>query len=168
MIERCSRYGDSIICFGCRSNSFRSEISSSPMRGSKPSSSSNSTRTTPKLSGGRDIYYWKQRPDKYATSFSAKCTCHQIRTPRPLVNCSLDVWFKHGTPNFTFLLWLVIKNRLFTAFQMANWGPCISSTCVLCSSHQKTREYLFFECQFSGEIWMTIAQGILGGGFTSE
>lgn len=57
-------------------------------------------RVTPPNSAaaGQAIYLWKHGPYKFVATFSAKQTCQHIRTPRPHVNWSSGVWFKHATP----------------------------------------------------------------------
>jgi len=62
-----------------------------------------------------DTPLWKQKERKFASSFSTKKTwlyLRSMRSAQPVVSWSQGVWFPHSTPNYSFLLWVALRNRL--------------------------------------------------------
>ena len=49
-------------------------------------------------------------------------------------------------------------NRLPTLDRLAAWGLNVAGTCKLCLVDIETRDHLFFECNFSKEVWQIILQ----------
>lgn len=72
------------------------------------------------------------------------------------------------TPKYAFLLWIVVRGRLQTAYRMQQWNNAIDTTCVLCNEEQETCGHLFFSCQFSGQIWETLVEGLMQNDFTRD
>lgn len=67
-----------------------------------------------------------------------------------------------AVPRWLFILNLAIQGMLSTKERLAKWGITVDQTCMLCSREQECIDHLFFECDFSKEIWSRILkwQGI--------
>ncbi|KAH0901493.1 hypothetical protein HID58_040996 [Brassica napus] len=37
--------------------------------------------------------------------------------------------------------------------RLLSWGLDVEGICLLCGTHQESRNHLFFECAFSAEVW---------------
>ncbi|KAG7588723.1 Zinc finger CCHC-type superfamily [Arabidopsis suecica] len=100
-----------------------------------------------------DTYLWK--PDHLAPSniFSKAKTWLALHPNGVSVPWHKSVWFKDQIPKHAFICWVVAWNRLHTRDRLRNWGMNIPSSCVLCNSHDESRDHLFFQCRFSSEIW---------------
>ncbi|XP_070031575.1 uncharacterized protein [Nicotiana tomentosiformis] len=60
-------------------------------------------------------------------------------------------------PRHNFILWLALYHRITTVDRLEAWGIQVASGCVLCSSEKiETMAHLFFECQYSRNIWSTL------------
>lgn len=59
-------------------------------------------------------------------------------------------------PKQTFILWLALLGRMRTKDVLINWGMEVKSNCVLCGNHPETQQHLFFECDYSLNIWSSI------------
>lgn len=71
------------------------------------------------------------------------------------------IWFKEATPKFSFLTWLAAHDRLATGDRLFRWNPQAVSTCWLCNSATESRDHLFFEYSFSGEVWRGTVRGLI-------
>lgn len=70
------------------------------------------------------------------------------------------VWFKESVPRFCFIHWLAALGRLTTRDRLRQWGMNVPAACVLCASGLDTHDHLFFECQFSRSVWVSLARRI--------
>lgn len=59
-------------------------------------------------------------------------------------------------PRWLFILNLAIQGRISTKERLAKQGITVDQTCMLCSREQECIDHLFFECDFSKEIWSRI------------
>ncbi|KAG7555489.1 Reverse transcriptase zinc-binding domain [Arabidopsis suecica] len=85
--------------------------------------------------------------------FSTAKTWHAIHPDPVHVPWHKSVWFKDRIPKHAFICWVAAWNRLHTRDRLRNWGLVIPSSCVLCNAFDETRDHLFFQCDFSREIW---------------
>lgn len=113
-----------------------------------------------------DINLWK-RESGYKDSFSTQETWEMLRVKKPAYEWVKGTWFAHGTPKFSFIAWLSVRNRLSTMDRVAIWCLGVDSTCVLCKASQETRAHLFFECSYTSRLWEYIAKGIMGNSYTN-
>ena len=60
------------------------------------------------------------------------------------------------------ILWLAVRRKLGTQDRLHNVP--IGTTCLLCNAQLETHDHLFFECQYSSQLWLSIS---LKGGFTT-
>ncbi|XP_013594397.1 PREDICTED: uncharacterized protein LOC106302432 [Brassica oleracea var. oleracea] len=65
------------------------------------------------------------------------------------------------------MAWLSARDRLSTLDRIAKWSQGIDTTCVLCKAGPESRNHLFFECSYTGQVWEHIAKGILCNSFTN-
>lgn len=42
------------------------------------------------------------------------------------------VWFKYVILKLFFVMWMAMKERLFTGERMSNWGGSVDIICVFC------------------------------------
>ena len=70
-------------------------------------------------------------------------------------------------PKFVFMAWLS-ADRLSTLGRIAKWNQGIDTTCVLCKGGFESRNHLFFECSYTGEVWEFLVKGILCNSFTNS
>lgn len=120
------------------------------------------------FTSGCDVISWKQRPDTFGPDFSSKLTWDIIRKKKTHVSWSKSIWFKYAVPKYAFLSWIAVKDRLPTANRMATWCRDIATNCIFCRAPLENKHHLFFSCSFSGQIWKSIAGGLLGSNYTSQ
>lgn len=68
------------------------------------------------------------------------------------------VWISRAVPRHSFYTWLVIQNRNPTRDMLLQWGIQVDDCCLLCNSHQESRDYLYFSCNFSFDLWGKVAR----------
>jgi len=115
-----------------------------------------------------DIGLWKGRNDHHRNVFNSKETWMQIRNTRPLMEDYKGIWFPYLTPKYSFITWLVAKNRVTTGARMLKWNRQADSSCIFCQDPMETWEHLFFLCPFSFQVWRELAKGILTTDFTAS
>ncbi|KAL4575833.1 hypothetical protein LXL04_011920 [Taraxacum kok-saghyz] len=93
-----------------------------------------------------DQVLWKDISDK-VTNFSPT----QERNPTVLWN--KIVWFKSQIPSHAIILWLALHNRLMTHDRMITWSTNTNLQCTLCKTNPDSIVHLFFECNYSCEVW---------------
>ncbi|XP_013632387.1 PREDICTED: uncharacterized protein LOC106337821 [Brassica oleracea var. oleracea] len=59
-----------------------------------------------------------------------------------------------------------MKGRLATGDCMRYWNGNVNTSCVLCIELLETVEHLFFECDYSAQIWEALMKGVLREKFT--
>lgn len=100
-----------------------------------------------------DMVTWNLHPLGNYTTSSAfnglagredKVTWHQL------------VWSSPMIPRCSFILWLVLKQRLPTKDRLLKWGIISTDSCCFCNSATESLEHLFFSCPFTNEIWRNI------------
>ncbi|XP_024013677.1 uncharacterized protein LOC112087854 [Eutrema salsugineum] len=47
--------------------------------------------------------------------------------------------------------------RVSSLDRLHRWGLQVPLTCVLCSNGEESHDHLFFQCSFSGSIWVSLA-----------
>lgn len=51
---------------------------------------------------------------------------------------------------------------------MQSWNVAVDPTCVLCNEADETCSHLFFNCNYSKQIWQVLVGGILQRAFTTD
>ncbi|XP_009123947.1 uncharacterized protein LOC103848875 [Brassica rapa] len=110
----------------------------------------------------------RRRESGYNRSFSTSETWRLVREGKAKCEWTRGVWFSRATPKYAFMAWLANLNRLSTMDRIAQWNPGVDETCVLCKSACVSRDHLFFECSYSGQIWESLANGIMGNLFSNS
>lgn len=122
-------------------------------------------KTVRQRSNDSDIPLWRVSADKFKRKFSSKDTWKQIRETTNTQHWHKGVWFKHSTPKYSFLTWLIVRNRLATGDRLRNWGQGQQTDCVFCGDPEETRNHLFFS---SEPIWRNLVQNLLGPDYTAD
>ncbi|GAA0164614.1 hypothetical protein LIER_20207 [Lithospermum erythrorhizon] len=68
------------------------------------------------------------------------------------------VWFWHNVPRHSFILWLLVLERLETRDRVAKWKNGCELKCLFCDENE-SRNHVFFQCNFSGNMWRHILKG---------
>ncbi|CAA7059768.1 unnamed protein product [Microthlaspi erraticum] len=105
------------------------------------------------LNSLQDVFRWKSSPTADPGDFSSTKTWDFLHPTGPPLIWTKPVWFKERIPRHTFILWLVIKDRLVTRDRLRSWGLDVPSSCLLCDSAPETKHHLLNDCAYSKEIW---------------
>ena len=70
--------------------------------------------------------------------------------------CKL-IWKAWAPPKCKFFLWLLLRNRLWTAARLQSRGWENNYFCGLCIRSLETAWHLFVECPFSKAVWRQVA-----------
>ncbi|XP_022014977.1 uncharacterized protein LOC110914496 [Helianthus annuus] len=106
-----------------------------------------------------DRLLWRDGTDK--SEFSSSGVWHSIRHKDPEVNWCNIVWFSQCIPRHAFMMWLVMKGKLLTQDKILNWELSRRKNmnmmcCLLCYKNFDSHAHLFFECEFSSQVWLII------------
>ena len=86
----------------------------------------------------KDISLWRNEKGKYKKEFSTRETWLNIREKYHLCSWHPAVWFKHSTPKYAFVTWMVMHGRLTTGDRMRSWNINDDASCVLCQDPLET------------------------------
>lgn len=101
-----------------------------------------------------DVALWRDISEGYHNRFSAHATWELIRNHKEEVSWSKMVWFSQGTPRYSFITWLAMRDRLSTGARMRNWGQ--DQSCLFCGDPDESRDHLFFDCPYTFTLWLEI------------
>lgn len=110
----------------------------------------------PALGENRDTTQWLENGNR--TMFSVKAVLGSITPNLPDVLWGDLVWFSQTIPRPSFLLWLVIKDKLKTQDKLTKWGVKTGLKCTFCNVVQDSRDHLFFQCAYPFQIWDFVKQ----------
>ena len=99
---------------------------------------------------GCDQITWKLSPSGL---FLIKSTWNAIHSHSPKVSWFRLVWFSRAIPKFSFILWLLILDKLPIQDKLFRFGIANFASCPFCELHRETTSHLFFLCQFLEEVW---------------
>ncbi|KAI8571379.1 hypothetical protein RHMOL_Rhmol01G0115400 [Rhododendron molle] len=85
--------------------------------------------------------------------FIVRSAWNAIRKRYPIQPWQKIIWSGNAVPRWSFILWLVVLQRLSTKDRLNSWGLHLDGTCSLCNSAVETHQHLFFECSFSTVVW---------------
>ncbi|XP_071739508.1 uncharacterized protein [Rutidosis leptorrhynchoides] len=74
-----------------------------------------------------------------------------------------NAW-KWPVPRHSFILWLLVLEKLKTQDKLKPWevnASTASNVCVLCKAHQESHDHLFFECPYSKHVWSLVARVVV-------
>jgi hypothetical protein len=69
-------------------------------------------------------------------------------------------WKSKAPPKSRFFLWLLLKNRIWTAARLQQRGWPNDYFCQLCTRNMETSAHLFMECGVTKSIWKRVADWI--------
>ncbi|XP_010463281.1 PREDICTED: uncharacterized protein LOC104743952 [Camelina sativa] len=100
-----------------------------------------------------DRFLWKIGHAPASDVFSTSATWDYLYPEGTKVDWYESVWIKGRIPKHSFIAWLNARDRLLTRDKLIRWGLSVPSHCLLCSNHAESRQHLFFDCSYSGELW---------------
>ncbi|CAA7042276.1 unnamed protein product [Microthlaspi erraticum] len=115
------------------------------------------------LNGNRDVFIWKNSPDSNPGEFSSSKTWDFLHPVGPSLSWTKPLWFKERIPKHTFIMWIVMRDRLITRDKIRSWGLNVPSECLLCDSLPETKSHILMECVYSKGVWYALFQN---SGFT--
>ncbi|GJY36464.1 reverse transcriptase zinc-binding domain-containing protein [Tanacetum coccineum] len=106
---------------------------------------------------GNDKLEWHDM-DGVVQPFSVQTVWNTIRPRCDKVSWYHCVWFSSCIPRHALNLWLVIKRRLKTQDLLRPWDNVDvgNLSCSLCDLQEDSHEHLFFECNFSKQVWFKV------------
>ncbi|GKC49682.1 reverse transcriptase domain, reverse transcriptase zinc-binding domain protein [Tanacetum coccineum] len=106
---------------------------------------------------GNDKLEWHDM-DGVVQPFSVQTVWNTIRPRCDKVSWYHCVWFSSCIPRHALNLWLVIKRRLKTQDLLRPWDNVDvgNLSCSLCDLQEDSHEHLFFECNFSKQVWFMV------------
>lgn len=109
-----------------------------------------------------DECLWKRENGEFKYGFITSQTWDIISVHAPKVMWYKSVWFREATPKFSFITWVATHNRLATGVRVIRWNPQAISAYWLCHGTNESRDHLFFECQYSSEVWRSTIGNLAG------
>ncbi|XP_022003172.1 uncharacterized protein LOC110900596 [Helianthus annuus] len=116
------------------------------------------TISVPNLdSNAEDRLVWKDVDGKPGDFKSAQ-VWNTIRSQEHHAPWANMVWFSQCIPRHAFHMWLAFRNKLKTQDRMAVWEAGSQTNlnlmcCPLCNYDRDSRDHLFFQCNFSAQVW---------------
>ncbi|PWA89784.1 RNA-directed DNA polymerase, eukaryota, Reverse transcriptase zinc-binding domain protein [Artemisia annua] len=110
----------------------------------------------PKLNPQKqDTTMWRC-DDGSITQFSTRIAWEHVSQHHDKVRWWKIVWFSRCNPRMAFILWMAIKRRLQTQDRVMKWNNDPNMKCPPCNMVNDSHSHLFFECEFSKEIWTVL------------
>ena len=104
----------------------------------------------------RDSLIWSPSQN---SNFTIRSAWDSIRVRAPKAPWRKLLWYKGAMPRFSFTLWLLILNKLPTGDRLARIGIIPSDLCSICHLQSETVNHLFFDCDYSRQVWRFIMEG---------
>ncbi|XP_050232994.1 uncharacterized protein LOC126681497 [Mercurialis annua] len=89
-------------------------------------------------------------------NFSINQTWKEYREKYPEVSWHKIVWNKGYMPRFSFILWLILRDRVKTKDKLKKWGVTEDDICVLCPDGVEFVNHYFFNYEFATCIWRSV------------
>lgn len=112
------------------------------------------------MSDSDDKYAWKVADQTPVQKFPTAATWKFLHPPGQPVSWHKQVWFAGHIPKHAFFTWVNVRHRVATHDRMRRWGLQVPTSCVLCASHDESRQHIFFDCAFSSAVWSHFMQKI--------
>lgn len=77
---------------------------------------------------------------------------NSIRTSGLMPSWFSIVWHSFAISKCSFIVWLAMKDRLFTKTRMQTYGMQVDPLCLLCGNDPETVEHLFAGCSYISDI----------------
>ncbi|XP_071694938.1 uncharacterized protein [Rutidosis leptorrhynchoides] len=74
------------------------------------------------------------------------------------------VWFSNSILRHALIIWLLMKQKMKTQDKLNNWEVSQGQqlTCSLCMECTDSHDHLFFECNFSKNVWQLVQSYVPG------
>ncbi|CAA7055335.1 unnamed protein product [Microthlaspi erraticum] len=105
------------------------------------------------LSNELDVYLWKNSESDPPGDFSSSKTWTYLHPAGPSLPWTKPLWFQERVPKHTFIMWIVMRDRLITRDKLRSWGLNVPQSCLLCDSQPETKNHLLFDCNYAKEVW---------------
>ncbi|CAA7022639.1 unnamed protein product [Microthlaspi erraticum] len=105
------------------------------------------------LNSLQDDFLWKSSPSAEVGAFSSSKTWDSLHPAGQSLTWTKPVWFKERILRLTFILWMVMRDRLVTRDKLRSWGLNVPASCLLCDDYPESKSHLLTECIYSREIW---------------
>ena len=116
--------------------------------------------TTQSLTQASDSPQWSVE-GALQNSFNSALVWNVLREHKPPWPLAKLIWFNAAIPRHAMTAWLFGLNRNPTLVRIHAWNPETDKTCLLCGLEEESRDHLFFQCQYSSQVWTQI-MGKLG------
>lgn len=107
-----------------------------------------------------DYYLWRNSVDDPPSVFSTSKKWISLNPPPPLVAWYKAVWFSQKIPKHSFIVWLLLKERMLTRDRLRSWGLVVPVECLLCGHAVETTLHLYFDCHFSSTVWRVMLSNL--------
>ncbi|CAM0949475.1 unnamed protein product [Alopecurus aequalis] len=107
-------------------------------------------RTTTLWAEEEDSVTWRASANG---AYSAKTAYNLFFLGRRELPCMKELWTAGAPLKHKMHMWLLLKNRLWTADRLASRGLQHPPCCPLCCQEAETAEHLVLQCSFSREVW---------------
>ena len=103
-----------------------------------------------------DTIRWLEGPQSIV-DFSVSSVWQTLDPHLTTADWPNSVWFKGCVPKHSLCLWVACHNRLPTRDRIALWNhDPPDMLCTFCKNVSDSHEHLFFQCQFSLEVWRAV------------
>ena len=110
------------------------------------------------VASNNDIVKWRTKAGQLI-NFSTQKAWDDLKVELPVVKWYKAVWFSQCNPRWAFTLWMAIKRKLLTKDRMMKW--CSDTLlCPLCKITNDSHNHLFFQCEYSIEVWKCLKKYI--------
>ncbi|XP_071704788.1 uncharacterized protein [Rutidosis leptorrhynchoides] len=101
-------------------------------------------------------------------SYSTHQAWEDLKPNYPIIPWHHVIWFPQANPKHAFIMWLVIKERLTTQDKLKQWYPNKSYSCDLCGTIEDSIRHLFFECNYSKQVWKEVKRYLIWRGLPNN
>ncbi|GJW16459.1 RNA-directed DNA polymerase, eukaryota, reverse transcriptase zinc-binding domain protein [Tanacetum coccineum] len=102
-----------------------------------------------------DETVWRSKCGKDG-KFTIKQAYKDLCDSSDVVKWHKMIWFTRNIPKHSFILWMAMQNRLVTQDKVRRWGLIDMMVCPLCKKDMDSYQHLFFQCEYSAEVWERI------------
>ena len=92
-------------------------------------------------------------------NFSTNEVWRDFKEDLPVVKWWKAIWFSQCNPRWAFTLWMAVRRKPLTQDRMLKWTND-NLLCSLCKKTHDSHNHLFFQCDFSIEVWKGLKQNI--------
>jgi hypothetical protein len=109
------------------------------------------------VEGQEDTIVWSLTSDG---QYSAKSAYSMQFEGKTRCLAAAQTWKTKAPPKCKFFLWLMLKDRIWTAARLQRRGWPNEYFCQMCFRNLETTEHLFCECHVTRKIWEEVASWI--------